>query len=65
VEHPKELVVDVAVQLGADKTLLGGKHIMVLRVTGTGGIKKTDFSFIHGNIVIVIICYTSSQGVSV
>jgi hypothetical protein len=47
VEYPIKLISDIAVQLGADQTLFGGEHVMIVRVAGTGGIKKTDLTFSH------------------
>jgi hypothetical protein len=48
VEYPIEFIRYIAVQLGAHQPLLRGKHIVVLGVTGAGGIKKPPFTLAHG-----------------
>jgi hypothetical protein len=40
VKYPVELVLDVTMQLRPDKTIFGRKHVVVVRITGTGCIKK-------------------------
>jgi hypothetical protein len=47
VEYPIELILYIAVQLGAHQPFLGGEHIMIFRVTGPGGIKKPIFAMVH------------------
>jgi hypothetical protein len=44
-EHPVQFIPDIPVKLGSDQAILGGQHIVILRVTGPGGIKKTDGAF--------------------
>jgi hypothetical protein len=46
-EYPIKLVLYVAVQLGAHQPFLRGEHVMVVRVTGAGGIEKSNFAFAH------------------
>jgi hypothetical protein len=47
VEYPIEPIPDIPGQLGAHQPFFGGKHIMIFRVTGAGGIKKPDFTLGH------------------
>jgi hypothetical protein len=47
VQHPVETVPNVPMQLSAHKTLVGGKHVVIIRVTGAGGVKKSDFALSH------------------
>jgi hypothetical protein len=46
-EHPVEFVHYVAVQLGAYQPFRRGEHVMIFRVAGTGGIKKSDSTWTH------------------
>jgi hypothetical protein len=47
VEYPIELILDIPMQLSAHQPFFRGKHIMILRVAGAGGVKKTDGTLIH------------------
>jgi hypothetical protein len=52
VEHPVELIPNIAVQgdfqsLSAYKPFFGGKHVVIIRVTGAGSVKKPDFTLSH------------------
>jgi hypothetical protein len=46
-EYPIELVSNVPLKLGAYQAFFRGKHVMIIRITGAGGIEKPDFSFTH------------------
>jgi hypothetical protein len=47
VEHPVQFVPDVAVKLRTHQPFLRGEHIVIVRVTGAGGIKKPYFALAH------------------
>jgi hypothetical protein len=47
VQHPVQFILYVAVQLSTHETFLRGKHIMSLRVTGAGGVKKSGLTMVH------------------
>jgi hypothetical protein len=49
VEYPVQLVPDIPVKLCAHEAVRRGEHIVVFRVTGAGGVKKTDEAFSGGH----------------
>jgi hypothetical protein len=51
-KHPIELVLNVAVYLGAHQTFIRRQHIVLIGTAGTGGIKKAPFHvFIIANTI--------------
>jgi hypothetical protein len=53
-KHPIEFVTNIPVKLGANEALFRGQHIMILRVAGTSGIKKTYFPFFHLTLEYIV-----------
>jgi hypothetical protein len=41
-ENPIQFVPNIPVELGSLEPLLGRQHIVVLRVTGAGGVEKSN-----------------------
>jgi hypothetical protein len=46
-EYPIEFVADIPVKLSAYKPFGRGEHIVIVRITGAGGIEKSDSALIH------------------
>jgi hypothetical protein len=51
VEHPVELVADIAVELRTYQPFFGRQHIVHIRAAGAGGVEKMSAGFIHSSSV--------------
>jgi hypothetical protein len=46
-KYPVKLVPNIPVQLSAHQPFFRREHVVILRVTGTGGIEKPNSALIH------------------